>query len=158
MKRLLSDPDETVVRAAIYTTGKLIEKDDRYLEILGRLFIERPFLHELLRVIRERKLSTFMDRLITLFFDVDRDVWTRYEALAALASFREHSLLNVFINGLRDENTLIKIGSIKALADLRDPSAFPHVASFVRSHDAALRSAANAALKQLKQKNQKGRR
>jgi len=158
MKRLLSDPDETVVRAAIYTTGKLIEKDDRYLEILGRLFIERPFLHELLRVIRERKLSTFMDRLITLFFDVDRDVWTRYEALAALASFREHSLLNVFINGLRDENTLIKIGSIKALADLRDPSALPHVASFVRSHDAALRSAANAALKQLKQKNRKGRR
>jgi len=158
MKRLLADPDETVVRAAIYTTGKLIERDDRYLEILSRLFAERPLLHELLRVIRERKLSSFRDRLITLFFDVDRDVWTRYEALAALASFREHSLFDVFINGLRDENTLIKIGSIKALADLRDQSALPHVASFVRSHDAALRSAANAALKQLKLESRRGRR
>ncbi len=158
MKRLLADTDETVVRGAIYATGRLIDKDDRYQEILSRLFVERPLLHELLRVIRERKLHTFRDRLVKLFFDHERDVWTRYEALAALASFREHSLFDVFINGLRDENTLIKIGSIKALADLSDPAALPHVASFIQSQDAALRSAASAALKQLKQRSQRRRR
>ncbi|MGD0234011.1 MAG: HEAT repeat domain-containing protein [Syntrophorhabdales bacterium] len=151
MKTLLADSDETVARSVIYTAGRLLEGDERYLEILNRLLLKRPVLHELLRVIRERKLHTFRDRLVALFFDQDRDVWTRYEVLAALAVFREHSLFDVFIGGLRDENTLIKIGSIKALSDLSDPAALPHVTPFARSQDATLRSAASAALKKLRQ-------
>ncbi len=155
MKTLLADPDETVARSAIYTAGRLLERDQRYLEIFNGLLVKRPVLHELLRVIRERKLSIFRDRLVALFFDQGRDVWTRYEVLAALAVFREHSLFDVFIGGLRDENTLIKIGSIKALSDLSDPAALPHVTPFARSQDATLRSAASAALNKLKQGERK---
>ena len=151
MKALLDDPDEMVLRSAIYAAGRLVDRDERYLELLNRLLVERPVLHELLRVIRERKLDSFKDRLVELFLETGRDVWTRYEILAALAALRDHSLFDVFAGGLRDENTLIKIGSIKALSDLSDAAAIAHVKPFARSQDAALRSIASAALKQLQQ-------
>jgi HEAT repeat protein len=151
MKALLDDPDEMVLRSAIYTAGRLVDKDERYLELLNRLLAERPVLHELIRVIRERKLDSFKDRLVELFLETGCNVWTRYEILAALAVLRDHSLFDVFAGGLRDENTLIKIGSIKALSDLSDVAAISHVKPFARSQDAALRSIATAALKQLQQ-------
>jgi HEAT repeat protein len=151
IKVLLDDPDEMVLRSAIYAAGRLVDKDERYLELLNRLPAESPVLHELLRVIRERKLDSFKDRLVELFLETGRDVWTRYEILAALAVLRDHSLFDVFTGGLRDGNTLIKIGSIKALSDLSDAAAVSYVKPFARSQDAALRSIATAALKHLQQ-------
>jgi HEAT repeat protein len=55
----------------------------------------------------------------------------------------------VISEGLADENTLIKIGSIKALADLGDETAGPSVAPFTQSADPTLRSVAEAALNAL---------
>ncbi len=152
MKALLADPQEAVMRSAIYAAGRLLERDDRYLEILNRLFVEQPALHELLRVIRETKLDTFKDQLVRLFSDAGRDSWARYEVLTGLAVFKDHALFDVFVGGLGDENTLIKIGSIKALSDLGDPAAISHIKPFTKNQDVALRSVAGAAVKQLKQR------
>jgi HEAT repeat protein len=158
MKALLADPQEAVKRSAIYAAGRLLEKDTRYLEILNRLLVEQPVPHELLRVVRERRLYTFKDQLVLLFLDAGRDSWTRYEVLAGLAVFQDQALFEVFVNGLRDENTLIKIGSIKALSDLGDPAAIRYVKAFTQSQDITLRSVAGAAVKQLKQREREAAR
>lgn len=158
MTSLLHDPDHTVLRSAIYAAGKLVDKDSRYLELLGSFLARKPLFHELLRVIREHKLDAFSDQLKQLFLDERLDTWTRYETLAALAAFRDRELFDVFIVGLRDENTLIKIGSIKALCDLSDTAAVPLVRPFVKSQDAALRSVAEAALEQLSRGKQEASR
>jgi HEAT repeat protein len=154
MQVLLNDPDESVVKSAIHTAGNMLPQDNRYLKALNELLAERPVVHELLRVIREQKLDIFKDPLVKLFGEQGDDAWTRYQVLTALAAFRDHSLLNVFVGALQDENILIKIGSIKALSDLADASVMVHVKPFMRSQDPALRSAASAAVKELRRLEQ----
>jgi HEAT repeat protein len=155
MQVLLGDPDESVVRSAIYTAGNLLARDNRYLKLLNKLLAKRPVLHELLRVIREHRLDAFRDALVSIFCEQRGDAWTRYQVLTTLAALRDHSLFNIFTGGLRDESTLIKIGSIKALSDLADTTAIVHVRPFMNSQDAALRSAAGAAVKELRRHEQK---
>jgi len=155
MQVLLDDPDDSVVKSAIHTAGNILPRDNRYLKALNKLLAERPVLHELLRVIREQKLDAFKDPLVKLLGEQGDDAWTRYQVLTALAAFRDHSLLNVFVRSLQDENILIKIGSIKALSELADATAMAHVKPFMRSRDPALRSAASAAVKELRRLDQK---
>lgn len=155
MQVLLDDADESVVRSAIYTAGSLLNRDKRYMKLFDRLLGERPVLHGLLRVIREQRLDAFRDRLVKILCEQGSDAWTRYQVLTALAGLRDHSLLDVFVGSLNDESTLIKIGSIKALAELADARAVAYVRPFMKSQDAALRSAASIAVKELRRAEQK---
>jgi HEAT repeat protein len=150
MQVLLEDPDESVARSAICAAGSVVQRDSRYLRLFDKLLAERPVVHELLRVIREQRLDAFRDSLVQLFFEQGSIAWTRYQVLTALAALRDHSLLDVFVGALRDESALIKIGSIKALSDLGDATAIAYVGPFMKSQDVALRSAASAAVKELR--------
>ncbi len=52
------------------------------------------------------------------------------------------SSFELFVKGLNDENSLIKIGSLKALSDLRDKKAIVYVEPLVDNKDDDVRSTA----------------
>ena len=105
--------------------------------------------HEVLKVIKEKRLSLFKDRLIGLFDDKSRGLWTRYYALSALSSFEDHGLFDTFTRGLEDENSIIKIGCLKALSDLNDVRALEYIMPFIQNADEDVRSTAESVINRL---------
>jgi HEAT repeat protein len=76
-------------------------------------------------------------------------MWTRYYALAALGVFEDNSLFDIFVNGLKDENGLIIIGCIRALADLNDKRAIHHIHPFTGNSNEDVKSTAESVLEKL---------
>ena len=146
---LLDDPEDLIRKRAVAVLGDVMDQDGRFIDLVGRLLEGPSVPHEVLKVVREHRLVTFKDRLTEIFRDRGKEIWTRYYALCALGALGDRALIPVISEGLADENTLIKIGSIKALADLGDETAGPSVEPFTRSEDPTLRSVAEAALKEL---------
>jgi HEAT repeat protein len=99
-----------------------------------------------LKIIRDKRLSLFKDRLVEIFINGNNGLWTRYYALLALGVFEIPSLFEIFLQGLSDNASLIKIGSLKALCDLNDKRALPYIRPFVQSHDEDIRSTAEYVL------------
>ena len=143
--RLLQDQDEGIRKATIGIFGNFLE-DERYMSILATLLKSDDVPNEALKVVKEKKLTMFRDRLVDLFTDGNKGMWTRYYALAALDAFRDHTLFDLFLKGLQDENSLIKIGSVNALSGLDDPRALLHIVPFTESEDEDVRSSAEAAI------------
>ena len=143
--KLLQDKDEGIRKATIGVFGNFLE-DERYMNILATLLKNEEVPNEALKVVKERKLTAFKDRLVDLFVDGSKGMWTRYYALSALDAFRDHSLFDLFLKGLEDENSLIKIGSVNALSGLDDPRALLHIVPFTESEDEDVRSSAEAAI------------
>lgn len=139
--KLCTDNDEVIRKATISIIGNFID-DERYKEIFQKLLKSEDIPHEVLKIIKEKKLTQFSQRLKKIFIDTEKGLWTRYYALLALGAFGEPSFFELFIEGLNDENSLIKIGSLKALSDLKDQRAIVHVEPFVESKDEDVRSAA----------------
>ena len=71
-----------------------------------------------------------------------KSLWTRYYALLALGAFEDPSLFELFVKGLDDESNLIKIGSLKALSDLKDQKAVNYVKPLTKHTDDDVRSTA----------------
>ena len=145
---LLSDKDDKIRRAVIDVIGHFID-DERYMAMLVKLLAEENIPHEALKVIKEKKLTIFRDRLHEIFHDKDKELWTRYYALSALSTFEDGSLFDTFVNGLKDDNSIIKIACIKALADLNDMKALGHIYPFAQSDDDDVRSTAEVAIGRL---------
>jgi len=76
-------------------------------------------------------------------------MWTRYYALSALGVFEDSSLFDIFVNGLNDENGLIIIGCIRALADLNDKKAMVYILPFTDSTNEDIKSTAVSVLEKL---------
>ncbi|MBA4417565.1 MAG: hypothetical protein C0392_06615 [Syntrophus sp. (in: bacteria)] len=148
LTKLLRDDDEGIRKAAIGAIGNFLE-DERYMDILRALLKNEEIPHEALKIVKEKKLTVFKDRLIDLFMDSSKGMWTRYYALSALDAFRDHALFDLFVKGLEDESSLIKIGSLNALAGLEDPKALLHIALFTQSDDEDIRSTAEFAISRL---------
>jgi HEAT repeat protein len=148
LSELLRDNDEGIRKAAIGAVGNFLD-DERFMNILKSLLKNEEIPHEALKIVKEKKLTIFRDRLISLFEDENRGAWTRYYALSALDSFRDHTLFDLFIRGLKDENNLLKIGSMKALGDLEDPRALVSIAPFTESDDEDIRSTAEFTISRL---------
>ncbi|HEY3278622.1 MAG TPA: HEAT repeat domain-containing protein [Syntrophorhabdaceae bacterium] len=148
LTKLLKDRDEGIQRATITVFGNFLE-DERYMTILADLLKDRDIPHEALKVVKEKKLTAFRDRLISLFTDHNQGTWTRYYALSALDGFKDRSLFDLFLAGLEDEESLIRIGSVNALSDLEDPRALLHIVPFTESEDEDIRSSAEAAVSRL---------
>lgn len=146
---LLDDPEDLIRKRAVAVLGDVMDQDSRFLDLVGHLLEGPSVPHEVLKVVREHRLVAFRERLTEIFRDRGKEIWTRYYALCALGALGERALIPVISEGLADENTLIKIGSIKALADLGDETAGPSVAPFTQSEDPTLRSVAEAALNAL---------
>ncbi len=148
IRDLLSDKDEGVRRASAGVMGNFLS-DERYADLFESLLMKRDIPHEVLKVIKEQRLVRFRGRLVEIFADETQGLWTRYYALAALASFEDHELFETFVRGLDDENSLIKIGSLKALSDLDDMKAIEYVRPFVMSPDDDVRATAEFVMEKL---------
>lgn len=138
--KLFNDNDEVIRKATISVIGNFID-DERFKEIFQKLLKGESIPHEVLKIIKEKKLTQFGQWLKKIFIDTKKGLWTRYYALLALGAFEDPSLFELFIKGLNDENSLIKIGSLKALSDLKDKRAVEYVKPFVESKDEDVRSA-----------------
>ncbi len=147
---LLGDGDEAVRRGAVAVVGDFAT-DERYARILEDLLSRETIPPEVLKVVKEKALVRFTDRLKEIFEDRDKGLWTRYYALSALGAFGDHTLFDIFIRGLNDESSLIKIGSLKAICDLRDERALPHVEPLVLSEDEDVRSTAEFVMGRLQE-------
>jgi len=148
IEKLISDADESVRRNAISVISNFVD-NEQYIELIRKILMDDNVPHEVLKVIKDKKLDMFKSRLIELFTDKNKGMWTRYYALAALGVFEDGTLFDIFVNGLSDENSLIIIGCIRALADLNDRKAVSYIQSFVNSDNEDVRSTAESVLEKL---------
>ncbi len=148
IEKLVFDPDESVRRSTIGVIGNFIE-NERYVGLLQKILKDDNIPHEVLKVIKDKKLDIFKDRLVEIFIDRNKGMWTRYYALAALGVFEDRSLFNIFVNGLNDENGLIIIGCIRALADLNDKKAMSYILPFTDNPNEDVKSTAESVLEKL---------
>jgi HEAT repeat protein len=148
VSRLLQDADESVRRASIGVLGKFAE-NKKYVELLETILKETEIPHEVLKVIKDKRLRQFKDRLVGIFVSEEKGMWTRYYALSALGSFEDPDLFGIFTRGLEDANGLITIGCIRALADLNDVRAVDHIRRFVDNANDDIRSTAETVLSRM---------
>ena len=148
LEMLIGDVDEVVRQSAIRVIGNFVE-DERYLNLFEAVLKSGDVPNEVLKVIGVKRLKAFRELLMGLFLDALQPLWTRYHALAALALFGDISLFPIFVGGLKDENNLIKIGSLKALSELHDKRAMHHIRPFTKSIDEDVSTAATLALEKL---------
>jgi HEAT repeat protein len=148
LERLIGDADESVRQAAVRVVGNFIE-EERYLGLFETVLKSGDVPNEVLAIIGAKQLKGFRQLLLEIFLDLLKPLWTRYHALSALAAFEDLSLFSVFAAGLKDENDLIKIGSLKALSGLHNKRAIPHILPFTKSVDEDVSSAATLALEKL---------
>jgi HEAT repeat protein len=148
IEKLIFDADESVRRSTIRVIDNFVE-NERYVELLQKILKDDNISHEALKVIKDNKLNIFTDRLVEIFIDRNKEMWTRYYALSALGVFEDSSLFNIFVNGLNDENGLIIIGCIRALADLNDKKAIGYIRPFTGSSNEDVKSTAESVLEKL---------
>ncbi|NLT22817.1 MAG: hypothetical protein GXX82_07205 [Syntrophorhabdus sp.] len=139
--RLLKDEDEGVRRSTIGVLGGFVD-DENYMELLEDTLMGDEIPHEVLKVVKDKRLKRFKERLVGIFTDESRGMWTRYYALSALGAFEDPALFDIFVKGLGDDNGLITIGCIRALADLNDERAVDHIRPYLISSNDDIRSAA----------------
>jgi HEAT repeat protein len=145
IKKLLYDTDENVGKATVSVIGQFLD-DVRYMDLFEALLMSNDIPHEVLKVIKDKRLILFKDRLVEIFINGNNGLWTRYYALLALGVFEIPSLFEIFLQGLSDDASLIKIGSLKALSDLNDKRAVPYIVPFVENQDEDIRSTAEYVL------------
>ncbi|MBA4389351.1 MAG: hypothetical protein C0399_00210 [Syntrophus sp. (in: bacteria)] len=148
IEKLSSDDDETVRRSAIGLIGNFLDSEG-HVNLLKKILTDEDIPHEALKIIKDKKLNMFRDRLVEIFIDTKRGLWTRYYALVALAVFEDSSLFDVFASGLSDENNLIIIGCIRALADLNDKKAINYIQPFAENSNEDVQSTAASVLEKL---------
>jgi HEAT repeat protein len=148
IEKLILDADESVRRSAIGVIGNFVE-NRRYVDLIQKILKDDNIPHEVLKVIKDMKLDMFKDRLVEIFIDRSKGMWTRYYALSALGVFENSSLFHIFVNGLNDENGLIIIGCIRALADLNDKKAMSYILPFTDSPNEDIKSTAESVLEKL---------
>jgi HEAT repeat protein len=154
IKRLLHSREKRIAAIAVTVSGRLIEHDGGYCDLIGEMLRRKKVLPETLDVIKQNRLSVFQPRLVELLDELHNDPWTRYQALSALAVMEDRTLFDVFAIGLKDEHDLVKIASIKALARLRETRAADLISPFLTNADANLRRAAEGALDSLMSGNE----
>jgi HEAT repeat protein len=123
--------------------------DEGYAELFQQLLKAESIPHEVLKIVKEKKLIQFRSLLNKIFSDTTKGLWTRYYALMALGAFEDPSLFRLFVEGLQDQNSLIKIGSLKALNDLKDKKAIVHVKPLINNKDEDVRSTAEFVMNSL---------
>lgn len=148
IQRLFQSREDDIRKAIVPIIGTFID-DERYAAIFQKLLQGDNIPHEVLKIIKEKRLVQFKPVLNTIFSNTNKSLWTRYYALLALGAFEDPSLFELFINGLNDDNNLIKIGSLKALSDLKDKKAVVFVKPFTRHKDDDVRSTAEFVMKTL---------
>lgn len=148
LETLVRDTDERVRQMAVRVIGNFVD-DEKYLNLFRAFLASGDVPDEIFKVIGEKRLNGFKELLVRILGDPLQALWTRYHALSALALFGDPSLFPMFVGCLKDENNLIKIGSLKALSELRDRRAIPRIKPFTKSIDEDVKTAARLALERL---------
>lgn len=148
IEKLFRDKNGDIRKAVIGVIGEFLH-DKRYGRLFQELLKEDNIPHEVLKLVKEKKLIQFRDILHDIFADSTKSLWTRYYALLALGAFKEKSSFGLFVKGLGDENSLIKIGSLKALKDLGDGRALAYVRPLTQHKDEDVRSTAEFVMHRL---------
>jgi HEAT repeat protein len=141
IQKLFLTKDEEIRKAVVTIIGNFID-DERYAAIFQKLLRSDNVPHEALKIIREKRLAQFKPVLYKIFSNMGKSLWTRYYALLALGAFEDPALFELFVKGLDDESNLIKIGSLKALSDLKDQKAVNYVKPLTKHTDDDVRSTA----------------
>lgn len=144
--KLLHSKENRVAAIAVRIMGRLIEKDSRYLDMLGELLLRKRVLPETLEIIKRTRLTALQPKLLKLLDGLRHDPWLRYQTLSALSALGDQGLFDVFAAGLKDEHNLIRIGCIKALARLGQMRAVDLISPFETAADADLRNTARTAM------------
>lgn len=148
IEKLSSDEDEAVRRSAIALIGNFLDSES-HVNLLKKILMGDNIPHEVLKIIKDKKLNIFRDRLVEIFMDMGKGLWTRYYALMALAVFKDGSLFDILVSGLNDENNLIVIGCIRALSDLNDKKAINYIRPFTDNSNEDVQSTASSVLEKL---------
>ncbi len=148
IEKLSSDEDEAVRRSAIALIGNFLDSES-HVNLLKKILMGDNIPHEVLKIIKDKKLNMFRDRLVEIFMDMGKGLWTRYYALMALAVFEDGSLFDILVSGLSDENNLIVIGCIRALSDLNDKKALNYIRPFTDNSNEDVQSTASSVLEKL---------
>jgi HEAT repeat protein len=148
LRVLISDSDERTKQMAIRIVGNSLDRAE-YLDLFELVLKGGNIPNEVLKLIGERKLTGFKKLLLGLVLDPLQALWTRYHALVALGSFGDKALFPIFLNALKEKENLIKIGGLKALSELRDNRAIPHIRPYTKSTDDDVKTAAMMAVGKL---------
>jgi HEAT repeat protein len=143
--RLLNDRDEGVRRGTIGVLGNFVDDED-YMGLLQSELAGDEIPHEVLKVVKDKRLTRFKERLVAIFTEESRGMWTRYYALSALGAFEDPTLFDIFAKGLGDDSGLITIGCIRALSDLNDERAVDYIRPYLTSSNDDIRSAAETVI------------
>jgi len=149
IQRLFQSKNEDIKKSVVTIVGNFID-DEKYATIFQKLLQGDNIPHEVLKIIKEKRLEQFKTVLNKIFSNTSKSLWTRYYTLLALGAFEDSSLFELFVNGLNDENNLIKIGSLKALSDLKDKKAVVFVKPLTKHKDDDVRSTAEFVMSNLK--------
>ena len=125
--------------------------DKRYLGLLSEILKGDEIPQEALKVVKERRLAQFRDRVVEIFRDKRRDIWTRYLALIALSAFEDRNLFFIFQESLKDENPLIRIAGIKGFLSIKEREALKYIKPLTRDKDEDVRTEAKYAEERLKE-------
>jgi hypothetical protein len=149
IQELFEYKDEDIKKTVVTVIGNFID-DERYATIFQKLLQADNIPHEVLKIIKEKRLAQFKPVLNKIFTNTKKSLWTRYYALLALGAFEDPLLFELFVKGLNDENNLIKIGSLKALSDLKDKKAVIFVKPLIKDKDDDVRSTAEFVMDSLR--------
>ncbi|HOJ42913.1 MAG TPA: HEAT repeat domain-containing protein [Syntrophorhabdaceae bacterium] len=142
---LLKERDETIRKSTINLIGRFLD-DEKYFELFKNLVDDDNVPHEALKIIKDKKMDIFKDRLVQIFLNTDNEMWTRYYALLALGSFKDTSLFDIFLRGLDSDSNIIKLGSLKALSNLNDKRVLDYIKPYLISDNEDIRLAAESIL------------
>lgn len=145
VRALLGDNDNTIKKGTINLIGRFLD-DKRYFELFEKLLEANNIPHEALKIIKDKKLEMFKERLVQIFLNADNEMWTRYYALLALGAFGDKNLFHIFLKGLESDENIIKLGSLKALSNLCDKRALEYITPYLTSENDDLRIAAEEIL------------
>ena len=148
LRALISDPDERIKQMAIRIVGNSLDRSE-YLDLFEAVLTSGNIPNEVLKLVGERKLTGFKKLLLDLVLDPLQALWTRYHALVALGSFGDKALFPIFLNALKERENLIKIGGLKALSELKDNRAIPHIRPYTKSPNDDVKTAAMMAVGKL---------
>lgn len=150
VKRLINSTDIEERKIAIRVIEQFVN-DERYMHLLSETLNSKLVPHEALKVVREKKLTRFKERVVGIFLS-EKDLWTKYFALLALASFNDDSLFSVFLEAIEDKNPLIRIAGIKGLLSIRNKKDVElYIARLKLDSDENVRMEAEIAEKQLRE-------
>jgi len=142
---LLNEGDAAIRKAAINLIGHLLD-DERYFELFKNLLNGDNVPHEVLKIIKDKKMDIFKDRLVQIFLNIENEMWTRYYALLALGSFGDNNLFEIFLKGLESDSNIIKLGSLKALSNFNDKRVLDYIRPYLMSENEDIKMAAEGIL------------